>query len=254
VIASVPSRRGALSEIGLSTLAGVAPVVVLGPLAAGIAGGIGTPRRLGLAVLLLETVYLLAVYVLLGLRRPRSGVIAALLPAVPAALALVATVSLGGSARDLAAAQPAAAAVALLAWGIGRAARDGFRGSGAATGVALLILSVLALSVLPLSHVASRLEATPLLIEGSLAVNPFVLVTSAAGHDLIRTDRLYDGLTLAGYRFRYPHPIAAPIVLALAGAILGRMRPRRRRTPRSTPLRDVIDNPALHSSREEVSG
>jgi hypothetical protein len=226
--------------------AGLAPALVLFPLILRLVGGAGDPRRLSLAVLLAQTVYLLGAAAALGLLRPARGrePVAAAGLLAPVVVALGTALALGADPATLFAAQPAALAWAVLAWGLGRAARDAARGSGVATAITLLALAALSAGLAPVSHLASVWSGQPSIGEALLAANPFILVSSAAGFDLVRSSALYDALALSGYRFHYPGPFLPSLVLALIGAALGGLRIKKPRA--CAPVH-------LHSSREGLS-
>jgi len=224
---------------------GLAPAFLLVPLAATVAGGVDTPRRLVVAVLLLEVVYLLGAYACLGLGRSQGpgAVLSALILSLPPLILIGVTVAAAGSPRALAIAQPAAFATALLGWGVGRAARDACSRPGPATALAFAVIGAFALNLLPVSHLSPWLETTPWLGRAALLTNPFVAVTNSVGYDIIRSDALYDELTLSGYRFRYPDPLAPPLALASLGLLAGyfRLRTRGRRSRGlRLPLRSFI--------------
>jgi len=221
---------------------GLAPALLLAPLAAKVAGGADTPRRLVVVVLLLEVVYLLGGYACLGLRasKGRAAVVSALILSLPPLILLGVAAVGAGSPRALAAAQPAAVATALLGWGVGRACRDACSRPGPATALAFVVIGAFGINLLPVSHLSPWLETTPWLGRAALLTNPFVAVTNSVGYDIIRSDALYDALTLSGYRFRYPDPMAPPLALASLGLLAGylRLRTHGRRSRRTgSPLR-----------------
>jgi hypothetical protein len=239
------SRSSILRHAAACSLAGLTPAIVLFPVALRLVAEVDAPRRTALALLLVQTVYLLGAGVTLGLSRPSRGrnswiAVGVLLPV---SLALIAGLALGADRITLLLAQPAALAWGLLAWGCGRAARDAIRRAGTATAVALLALVSLCAGVLPISHLSFAWAESPAVGEALLATNPFVVVCSAAGFDLLRGPALYDALAISGHRFHYPGPFLPPLLIAATGLALGllRIRPRVRATVH------------LRSSREELS-
>ena len=224
---------GSSSEALGCVAAGLAPAVLLAPIALRLAtGGTGSPDP-ALAVLLLETLFVMGAFGCLGLLRGGRPVWAALTVsiALPIAAQIIAVLA-GAPPLSLLVAQPAVLSTALLAWGIGRAARDGCRRNGAATAVTFSLLAASVAGLLALSHVAPALAERPQLAALLISLDPIVAVTSAAGFDLVRSPALYDVLSLSGYRFHYADPVWPPVLLGTLGLILGcaRLRLPRERT------------------------
>ncbi len=215
-------RRSLRPALGCC-LAGHAAVVVMAPLAFHTAAGLNGPHRLGLAVLLLETLYVLTAYTCMGLVFPPGapGARAGLLLALPPLLYLPAAGIAGCDPLVLASAQPAVAGTAVLAWGIARMAARLSRRQDSAAAVAVLLAFVFGTSLLPASHILPLLPSFMLPGELLLASNPFVAVSSAAGYDLVRAGPLYEGLALSAYRFRYPSPFLATALLIALGLAMG---------------------------------
>jgi hypothetical protein len=192
-----------------------------------------------LVLLLTETCYLLAGFTCLGVQRlpPRAMVVAGSGLAACCVGWAVYGLMAGADLNSWFVAQPAAGATAVLGWGIGRAARRFGGLAGPATASAMLGAALVGAMLVPVSHLSPSLTEWPRLTAVLLALNPFVAVSASGGFDLVRSDALYEALTISGYRFRYPGPWMSTALPAALGLVLGRLGSRRysatrRRRPR----------------------
>ena len=230
--ASIGLREGLMWS-----LAALGPTLLLTPHALAIAEGVVVARRPLFAFLLLETTYLLVGAACLGttVSRRHLAAGAASLLALPAVVCILLTIVFGVDVPSLLGSQSAAMGTAVLGWGAGRAARGICGRAGSVSAVALLLVAAVGIGLLPVSHIAPLLEASPSVGETMLAANPFIAVTSAGGYDLIRSRALYDSLTLSSYRFIYPDPLLPPLVLSTIGLVLAYLGTRKaRRAVRET--------------------
>jgi hypothetical protein len=211
-------RRGAL--LGFSALV---PVACLWPVAMQLSGGIDTPRSIALLVLLLEVAYLLVTSTLLGIFCTGTGDLApsSLVPFLLTVSLLTVSLLAGSDPSSIAGAQPAALCVCLLGIGAGKASLHACRRFAPATATAFLIVLAMGGNVLVVSHLAPVLSSRPWASGILLSLNPFIVVTGGGGFDLIRSTGLYDVLSLAGYRFQYPHPVLGPLLMTSAGLAMG---------------------------------
>lgn len=213
-------RRGLLCSLG-----SVCPVILLVPLATRLSSGMTAQRSMGLCVVLLATVYIMSVSVLSGIFSPKGWRI---LPDIFAQVILVMScltiaIICGAHFRSIVSALPGAAAVLVAGIGIGRLSISACRRYLPATVLAFVITIASAANLLLVSHTSMHLSSWPWTSRVLLSLNPFIITTNCAGYDLIRSEVLYDAMTISGSRFQYPGSIMGPGIMAIAGLALTRI-------------------------------
>jgi hypothetical protein len=143
---------------------------------------------------------------------------------------VIMSTGLGIDLRRLLACQSACAASVILGWGVGTLSRRFCGTAGMGTALGLCLVTALVVSILPVSHAAASLSARSGASEILLALNPVVAITHGAGYDLLRSEALYDVLSISQYRFQYPRedlPVVLLAGLGLTFGILGRVGKRK---------------------------
>lgn len=145
-------------------------------------------------------------------------VIAILLCGIPGLIALIIREFTGGIPAALAIrAFLMTLAITVFALSIGFYCSVICKTALSAAGMALLILAVICTEPIWFGPVISLAPDTPILIQASLLINPFVGMASALNFDILRTDPLYQICPIGQLRFQYPSCWSVALFNLLAG-------------------------------------